>query len=358
MANLLNEKCVLVSGPKAPNDAEWAYVAEVWKPSPEEPAVDVIVPAYRGFDETLRCLHSVLAAPQVTPHRLVVVDDQGPDPELRDALRRLAARGWIELHVTPENLGFVGACNLGLRLHPDRDVVLLNSDTEVHNDWLDRLRRAALRGLRTGSVTPFSNNATICSYPRFGSDNCRVLELGDVELDRLAAAINAGTEVEIPTGVGFCMYIRRACLNEVGLLDMANFGRGYGEENDFCRRAVAAGWQNILAGDVFVRHYGGVSFGAEKLDRELGALQKACTRDIWTWSLPSAATTRLARCGRPSTWRASPAAPGHKARSCSSPPNWEAAPSAMLRNLLACSRRKGWQFFGVVPIRTIPAGCG
>jgi GT2 family glycosyltransferase len=73
----------------------------------------------------------------------------------------------------------------------------------------------------------------------------------------MAAGINAGKEVEIPTGVGFCMYARRACLDEIGLFDLEKFGSGYGEENDLCRRALSAGWRNILAPNIFVRHYGG-----------------------------------------------------------------------------------------------------
>jgi len=180
--------------------------------------------------------------------------------------------GLIELHELPTNLGFVGACNFGMTLHPERDVLLLNSDTEVHNDWLDRLRATACRGDRTATVTPLSNNATICSYPRFVENNIVPLELADAELDALAARVNAGVEVDIPTGVGFCMYIRRACLDELGLFDVEAFGRGYGEENDLCCRARARGWRNVLAADVFVRHYGGVSFGSMKPERELKAV--------------------------------------------------------------------------------------
>ena len=69
------------------------------------------------------------------------------------------------------------------------------------------------------------------------------------------------------------MYVRRACLDAIGGFDEANFGRGYGEENDFCRRAVKEGWRNVLAADVFVRHYGGVSFGDSKVARLTGALE-------------------------------------------------------------------------------------
>ena len=84
-------------------------------------------------------------------------------------------------------------------------------------------------------------------------------------IDKACAEANGQRSIAIPTGVGFCMYIRRACLDEIGLFDAETFGRGYGEENDFCMRAAAAGWRNVLAGDVFVYHEGAVSFSGERL---------------------------------------------------------------------------------------------
>jgi GT2 family glycosyltransferase len=56
------------------------------------------------------------------------------------------------------------------------------------------------------------------------------------------------------------MYIRRECLERVGAFDADRFGRGYGEENDFCMRAAKADWRSVLAADVFVFHQGAVSF--------------------------------------------------------------------------------------------------
>ncbi|HEY0200182.1 MAG TPA: glycosyl transferase family 2, partial [Burkholderiaceae bacterium] len=92
-------------------------------------------------------------------------------------------------------------------------------------------------------------------------------------LDALFAQTHAGEVIDIPTGVGFCMYIRRDSLRHIGLFDVETFGKGYGEENDFCRRAMAAGWRNLHALDTFVLHTGGVSFGASKNQRELDAMQ-------------------------------------------------------------------------------------
>ena len=94
---------------------------------------------------------------------------------------------------------------------------------------------------KAGTLTPFSNNATICSYPFEGWTGGVPGSLGLAGLDSLIATTLTGQVVDIPTGVGFCMYIRRSCLDEVGLFDAERFGRGYGEENDFCRRAAATG---------------------------------------------------------------------------------------------------------------------
>ncbi|MEX2481635.1 MAG: hypothetical protein WD928_12335, partial [Gammaproteobacteria bacterium] len=142
--------------------------------------------------------------------------------------------------------------------HPGRDVILLKSDTEVFSDWVERLHRAAYSDMDIGTVTPFSNNASICSYPNFAGEFHAALEVSFEELDGLAKQANAGMRVDIPAGSDFCMYVRRECLDEVGLFD-PHFGVDYGEENEFSRRSAARGWRNVLAGDVFVRHLGCVS---------------------------------------------------------------------------------------------------
>ncbi|MDP2056498.1 MAG: glycosyltransferase, partial [Thiobacillus sp.] len=177
--------------------------------------VDVIVPVYRGFEETRRCIESVLKAHCTTPFELVLIDDASPEPELASYCASLGNQMGVTVLANARNLGFVGSVNRGMSLHPDRDVVLLNSDTVVANDWLDRLRRCAYSQADIGTATPFSNNATICSYPVFCADNAMPAGIGLAELDSLFARVNAGEHVEIPTAIGFCVYIRRACLNQV-----------------------------------------------------------------------------------------------------------------------------------------------
>ena len=242
---------------------------------PRVAAVDVIVPVYKGLDDTRLCVESVLASKCLTPWRLVIVNDASPQPEVTAWLREVAQRdNRILLLENRENLGFVGTVNRGMAVSQQHDVLLLNSDTEVANNWLDRLRNAAYSDARVASVTPFSNNATICSYPRFCEPNKLPPHCDTASLDALFAATNPGQVLDVPTGVGFCMYIRRDCLDALGLFDVKNFGKGYGEENDFCRRAAAAGWRNLHSLDTFVLHTGGVSFGDSKSARERDAMEK------------------------------------------------------------------------------------
>lgn len=229
---------------------------------PSGVAVDVIIPVYRDFDLTRRCVESVLADPDRPPGRIIVIDDRGPDPALRTWLTRLARTGGIDLLRNTRNLGFVASVNRGMKRAGDHDVVLLNSDTEVPAGWLRRLRAQAYQAERIATVSPLSNNAVICSWLGFqGAPIPEGLTL--TALDDACRTANGGRFAVTPTTVGFCMYIRRAALAECGLFDAETFGRGYGEENDFCMRVAAAGWEHRIACDVFVRHEGGASFGEE-----------------------------------------------------------------------------------------------
>ena len=257
--------------PLAPHAETWRDLAEHKGSSGEPASIDVVIPVYAGFDDTLACLHSVLTARNRTAHEVVVIDDCSPDPALSEKLDEISSLGLITLVRNERNLGFVGTANRGMRRRPDRDVVLLNSDTVVYGDWLDRIVAHAGEGV--GTITPLSTNATICSYPVINRNNCEQLEIPFDELDRICAEVNEGRSVEIPTGVGFCMFLKREVLDQVGYFDEEAFGRGYGEENDLCRRAAASGWKNIMAADVFVRHTGEVSFAASAKEAQRKAIR-------------------------------------------------------------------------------------
>ncbi|MCH4539762.1 glycosyltransferase [Ochrobactrum sp. A-1] len=251
--------------PIQPSDDDWLnLVKRTQVIDRQQPKIDVIIPVYKGLEETTRCIYSVCEHQQNIPFRIIVINDKSPQNELVEQLEKIAALDLIELYTNEKNLGFVGTVNRGMRLHIDRDVVLLNSDTEVYGNWLDRIYSFAYTDSIIGTVTPLSNNAEICSYPGFVKDNDFELEVDGKTIDKIASKLNSGCGVEAPTAVGFCMFIKRECLSAIGYFDEETFGRGYGEENDFSQRAIAHGYRNIILADTYVRHYGSTSFGADK----------------------------------------------------------------------------------------------
>ena len=234
-------------------------------PIPRRPGrslpADVVIPVHGGLDLTLACLAAVLATvPAGT--RVHVVDDASPDPALVAALDALARDGCIRLIRLAENRSFPAAANAGLRAAGRRDAVLLNSDALVPPGWLERLRAAAHAAPDIATATPLSNDAAILSYPDRAGGNPAPDAGGVAVLDALAQRANGAAVVDIPTAVGFCMYLRRDGLDRTGLLREDVFAQGYGEENDLCRRAAALGLRHVAAPGVFVGHVGGASFGA------------------------------------------------------------------------------------------------
>jgi GT2 family glycosyltransferase/glycosyltransferase involved in cell wall biosynthesis len=236
------------------------------------PDVTVLIPVYAGLDDLVRCLESVVRhAPSCTvPFELLVIEDASPEPEVREYVERFG-RAHAPMPVTvlhnEHNLGFVGTVNRGLqRVHGD--VVLLNNDAAVTVGWLDRLATvAALPDVAT--VTPLTSEGSICTLPRSVID---AFELdGDApRIDECADFVTRHSLRLLPeviTGVGFCMYVTKEALDRCGMLDEDAFGRGYGEEVDFCMRATRAGMRHLVDDSTFVYHRGGGSFGDEQRAR-------------------------------------------------------------------------------------------
>jgi GT2 family glycosyltransferase len=227
--------------------------------------VAVIVPVYDDFEATRNCFEALLAdRPSLVDRRIVAVDDAAPDRRIAAYLDRLHERGAIELLRNARNLGFAASVNAALDVIDDEDVCLLNADALVPQGFLDGLSRSANSRPDVGTATPLSNNGEYTSFPVAFRSNDLPDAAAIARLHRAAAAVNAGLTVELPNGIGFCLYITNSCLRSVGKFSQ-RFGRGYYEDVEFCLRARAAGWRNICAADVFVGHAGSRSFKTEKV---------------------------------------------------------------------------------------------
>jgi GT2 family glycosyltransferase len=246
----------------------------------------VIVPVYADREATIACFESLLKAgstftkqtpdPPKGSFRVLAVDDASPEPALRGYLNQLASENRIDLLVNSANLGFVGTVNRALAELSDGDVILLNADTLVPPGFVERLAAAAHSHADIGTATPLSNNGDIFSFPRAGFDNPMPKCDEMLALDRAAATANAMTVVDTPSGIGFCLYITRRCLDAIGGLS-ESFERGYLEDVDFCLRARESGFRNVCASSIYVAHHGSKSFKQEKRGlvlRNLGVLDQ------------------------------------------------------------------------------------
>lgn len=244
---------------RAPRD--YSMVAEPRIPEALQ-EIDVIIPVYDGDDETRNCLRSVLTARCTQTARIIVVNDASPSRDLQEFLENLKATTGVMVLEHPVNEGFTGAVNHALQHCRGRDVILLNADTVVCDGWIDRIQTAAYSSPDIGLVCPLTNNGQVVSYP---SQYATAPLPADLRaFDDAAARKNAGNYVDLLAGIGFCLFIRSDCREEIGDFDALTFGRGYGEDADYCLRARANGWRTVCATDVFVGHEGTVSFRDEK----------------------------------------------------------------------------------------------
>jgi len=247
--------------------------------TPQRQALDeeifIVLPVYNGFELLPEALDRVDRFTDGA-FRLVIVEDCSTDHRVRPWLRDWAAarRKNVILIENEHNLGFIQAVNKGLAVAKGHHVVLLNSDAFVPEGWLPRLMTPIMADETVASATPMSNDAEIFSVPVM----CQKADLAPGQVDHIdSIARNIDTtvlSVEAPTGVGFCMAMNKKFLGDVPMFDRA-FGKGYGEEVDWCQKTRALGGRHVAVPNLFVEHRGGGSFGLEtkaRLTRSNGAI--------------------------------------------------------------------------------------
>ena len=239
-------------------------------PAPDPQPVTIVLPVYNAFSLLPDVLARVVENTDL-PWHLVVIEDCSSDPEVRPWLtdwvgqREAEAPGRITLLLNEENKGFIRSVNRGFAeaLRRGHHVMLLNSDAFVPAGWASRLLRPILAGRDVATVTPMSNDAEIFSVPAICART--VIEPGQGDaMDALARTFHPeATLAEAPTGVGFCMAMNIDYLRKVPEFD-TSFGRGYGEEVDWCQKIRAMGGKHLGLPGLFVEHRGGESFGSEE----------------------------------------------------------------------------------------------
>lgn len=236
-------------------------------------AVDIILPVYNAYEEFRTCIYSIKKWTDLKKHRIIIINDCSTDKRVVPFMEQLKRDGFIVIHNT-KNQGFSANVNTGMAQSLYRDVILLNSDTIVTKNWVEKLSDCAYSSPWTATVTPLSNHATLCSVPYFGQDN-KLPEKYTVDTYAdLIQKISLKKYPVIPVANGFCMYIKRTVIHLIGGFDEETFARGYGEENDFCYRASKLGYRHVMCDDTFIFHKGTASFMSEEKRKYIAEHEK------------------------------------------------------------------------------------
>jgi Flp pilus assembly protein TadD len=186
----------------------------------------------------------------------------------------------------PENFGFPKGCNQGIEVATGNYILLLNNDVILTDKWLERLVACASSDPQIGLVGSMTNNIS-------GRQRDELACYSSVEEMHHYAQLfhqkNRGNWFDCPRIVGFCMLIKREVVEKIGLLD-ERFGKGNYEDDDYCLRARQAGYRTVIAGDVFIHHFGSVTF---KNSTDYDALLKEnekIFRDKWSDQSPTTGT--------------------------------------------------------------------
>ena len=204
----------------------------------------VVIPVFNAHEALATCLESLLKNLPAEA-RVLLADDASTDSRIPNLLLQFKqqAKFVVDIVRREKNIGFPANCNLAFEEAGECDVLLLNSDTIFTRGCLQKIAECAASDSKIATITPWSNNAEICSYPKF----CEKNPLPE-NLDLMAAAaalIEANHSPDLPTAIGFCMWIRRAALKQCGSFDADTFGRGYGGGASFGPLGLTPGGDNL-----------------------------------------------------------------------------------------------------------------
>lgn len=231
-------------------------------------SLSVIIPVYSGYEETIKCIDSVLSSKTKLSLEILIGYDAGPDDRLKAHLEGLADPR-VKVDYRAKNLGFVKNVNQLVSKKSCQDFILLNADTVVGDFLFDRLVHALDLDRSYASISPLSNNATIFSiYHAPRNLDSQFLEDTNSRLHQQWQH----TIVPTPVSHGYCMLVNGDAYSLCGLFDEETWGKGYGEETDWCQRVFSrTGMRHGAMLGAYVFHEGSVSFGLNQMHTRVAA---------------------------------------------------------------------------------------
>lgn len=243
-----------------------------------KPRLLIVILNYLATNVTVDCLNSLSVCPTVLCGKAkVVVWENGTGADavtiLREVIDSQAWNPWVELLVSPENLGFTGGNNRAIERTLNSGeayeyFLLLNSDTLVTDDalsslidFMDHHPQAGIAGSKLLTETG-ENQCSPFRFPGIASEFDQALKLGLVSrlLARWCVAMPPPqNETPVDWVSGASMILRWQMLEQIGLLDEGYFT--YFEDVDLCQRAHAAGWDVWYVPQSRVVHLEGASSG-------------------------------------------------------------------------------------------------
>ena len=223
------------------------------------PRISVIVLTYNNLELTRACLESVLQRSEYPNLELIVVDNASSDQTpayLKDLERHHPE---IRVVLNDLNSGFAAGNNLGLSIATGDYLVLLNNDTVVTRGWVLTLLRHFQNDSSLGIVGPVTNN--IGNEARIETTYHDTQEM-PAEIIHYTLA-HMGQTCPIRTAAFFCAMFPRSVYEHCGPI-CEDYGRGFFEDDDYCRRVEAMGKRIVCADDVFVHHHLSASFNQLK----------------------------------------------------------------------------------------------
>ncbi|CAM3138454.1 glycosyltransferase family 2 protein [Paenibacillus lupini] len=212
----------------------------------------IIIPTYNSLSLLRRTVESIRKHTQ-EDYELIVIDNGSTD----GTLEFLKQQHIITISL-PLNTGFPTACNWGLRLARGEWLLLLNNDVLVTPEWLTRMHRTYKADPHIGIIGPMTNYAS-------GKQQIKM----EGRYDEFAAGLRKEQDMKwepVNRIIGFCMMFSREMLKRIGMLD-ERFSPGHFEDDDYCLRVRHAGYEVVMAKDVFVYHHGSASF--KQYDQEV-----------------------------------------------------------------------------------------